>query len=68
MFFSIYTKITTIWLSITIITTVIFGSTNGLVFSIFVLATFYGLFGFIFYHRYLFNLGAIFSDYPKFNI
>jgi hypothetical protein len=37
-------------------------------FSIIVLTTIYGLFGFILYQKYFLNLGAIFSNYPKFKL
>jgi nitrate reductase NapE component len=44
---------------------VTFGATNGIVLFDIVLVKIYGLFGFILWHRYLFNLGAIFNIYPQ---
>jgi hypothetical protein len=45
-----------------------FDTIDGVVFSIIVLVTIYGLFGFIFCQRYLFNSRAIFSNYVKFKL
>jgi len=44
------------------------GTIDGTLFLGITLVTIYGLFGFIFYQRHLFNLGAIFNNCPKFKI
>jgi hypothetical protein len=42
--------------------------TDGIIFSMIAFVTLCGLFGFIFYHRYLFNLEIIFYNFPKFKV
>jgi hypothetical protein len=44
------------------------GTTYGIVYFVTNLGTIYGLSSFIFCQTYLFNLGAIFSNHPKFKV
>jgi hypothetical protein len=68
MFFLICTWITTIWLSIVIIDAVISYTIDCTIYFVINLSTIYGLSGFIFCQIYIFNLGAIFSNHPKFKV
>ncbi len=68
IFFPMCTWITAIWLSIVIIAIPTSGTKEPTCFFVVAIFKFWVFFGFNFYHKYLFNSGAILSNCPKIKV